>query len=73
MHISQGYGVVLITGRASFPIEEFWHVNVGYLILAICLAGGVAMLVSVLVLPSMATDEVGYDTPCDCYQCTAQA
>ncbi len=48
----------MITGRANTTIDVFWRLNIGYFILALTLAVVMAMLTSLLVLPSLASDEV---------------
>lgn len=52
------YGLTLITGRAAFPIDRFWGSTVAFVLVVALLSAGVAVLASLLVLPTLATDEV---------------
>lgn len=52
------FGLTLVNGRAVFPIDRFWNVVVASVLLSMVLAVGVVVLVSLLVVPSLASDEV---------------
>lgn len=53
------FSTVVLYGQPTLPLGQFWRDDVGGVCAAGATAAGTVLLVSVLVLPSLAADQVG--------------
>lgn len=57
------FSAVVLYGHFTWPISKLWRDDVGGMLLCGLVAAGSVLLVSVLVLPSLAAEQVGKRNP----------